>query len=78
MSMLCQRRQRPPMTRRDFLAQAGGGFGSVALAWLLNEQGLFGAPASAVQLPHRAPLARRVIQLFMLGGASQCDTFDYK
>ncbi len=78
MSILCQRRQRPPMTRRDFLAQAGGGFGSVALAWLLHEQGLFGAPASTVQVPHRAPRAKRVIQLFMLGGASQCDTFDYK
>src|SRR6266702_645418 len=32
----------------------------------------------AVRTPHFRPRARRVVQLFMSGAASQCDTFDYK
>ncbi len=49
---------------------------------LLGRQGLLGAPASAHPewnggLHHRAK-AKRVVQLFMSGAASQCDTFDYK
>jgi hypothetical protein len=56
-------------SRRDFLAGLGGGLGSVALAQLLGEQ---------PQLPHHPPRARRVIQLFMNGGASQMDLFDHK
>ena len=72
----------PPHTRRDFLAQLGGGFGSVALASLLHQQNLRADAApfstSARPAPHHRPRAKQVIQLFMLGGASQCDTFDYK
>ena len=69
-----------PLTRRDFVTQLGGGFGSVALACLLQEQGLIGAgkPTTPSREPHHRPRAKQVIQLFMLGGASQCDTFDYK
>ena len=69
-----------PLSRRDFVAQLGGGFGSVALACLLHEQGLLGAGKTVAPLgmPHHRPRAKQVIQLFMLGGASQCDTFDYK
>src|SRR4051794_14339653 len=73
MTALCSRRQPIPQTRRDFLQQLGGGLGSVALASLLNEQGLL-----ADQPAHHPTRAKAVIQLFMLGGASQCDTFDYK
>ena len=66
-------------SRRRFLSQLGGGFGSVALAWLLQERGLSAANAPApARQPHHRPRAKQVIQLFMLGGASQCDLFDYK
>src|SRR5262245_16453317 len=62
------------MNRRDFLGRAGGGFGGLALAAMLHE-----AEAQETKhAPHHAPRARRVIQLFMNGGASPMDTFDYK
>jgi hypothetical protein len=71
-------------TRREFLERAGGGFGGLALAALLGDDGLLAADSAAQRhvrpdggLHHR-PRARRVIQLFMNGGVSQCDTFDYK
>ncbi|MEI7683538.1 MAG: DUF1501 domain-containing protein [Planctomycetota bacterium] len=60
-------------SRRDFLARSGGGFGLMGLAHLLGEDKLL-----ASETPAPAPRAKAVIQLFMLGGASQCDTFDYK
>ncbi len=62
----------PP--RRQFLRDAGQGFGGLALATLLGGQGQ-GAMRS---LPHHAPRARRVIWLFMTGGPAQMDTWDYK
>src|SRR5215472_6831927 len=46
-------------------------FGGIALAGLLGADGLLAAP-------HFFPKAKRVVQLFMSGAASQCDTFDYK
>jgi hypothetical protein len=77
-----------PMTRREALWRLGGGLGGIALADLLGREGLLaagGTTAGAVRprpefnggLHHRAKV-RRVIQLFMNGGASQMDTFDYK
>ena len=74
------------MNRRDFLTRAGGGFGMLALASLLQEQGLLAADAVednapnpvAVKPPHFAARAQRVIFLFMAGGPSQVDTFDPK
>ncbi|MBI2425604.1 MAG: DUF1501 domain-containing protein [Candidatus Hydrogenedentes bacterium] len=60
------------MTRRNFLAEAGGGFAALALAQMMARD------ASAETLPPFRPRARRVIQLFMTGGASPMDTFDYK
>jgi hypothetical protein len=74
-----------PMDRRSFLWQAGGGLGGIALAHLLAQDNLLaGKPVSASRraalsggLHHRAR-ARRVVQLFMSGAASQVDTFDYK
>lgn len=70
------------MTRRDFLWQSGGGLGGIALTWLLGKDGLLhamSAPPGDLNggLHHRAR-ARRVVQLFMSGAASQVDTFDYK
>src|SRR5260370_42260334 len=73
---LCSRRRPVPHSRRDFLAQCGGGFGLLALSQLLGQDGLLAAEESSK--PHHPTKARAVIQLFMLGGASQCDTFDYK
>lgn len=69
--------------RRQFLWQFGGGLGGVALAQLLGEQGLLADSATSDRadlnggLHHRAR-AKRVVQLFMSGAASQCDMFDYK
>src|SRR5947208_8842035 len=60
------------LTRRDFLGSLSTGLTGVALAGLMQRQARAAAP------PPFAPKARRVIQLFMTGGASQCDLFDYK
>ena len=84
MSHHCNRFQRP-MTRRDMLVRCASGFGGVALAGLLSSQS-FGQTLS--QLAPDNPLAPRpghypakaksVIFLYMDGGPSQVDTFDYK
>lgn len=63
-----------PNTRREFLQTAGGGFGAVALAGLMGDH----AQASIARLPQRVAKARSVIFLFMEGGPSHLDTFDYK
>ncbi len=68
--------------RREFLWRFGGGLGGIAMASLLGQQGLLADPALGRPefnggLHHRAK-AKRVVQLFMSGAASQCDTFDYK
>ena len=77
-------------TRRDVLWHLGGGLGGVALAHLLGREGALahasGGSASGANVPrpelnggiHHKARARRVIQLFMNGGTSQMDTFDYK
>src|SRR5688572_15735641 len=64
--------------RRQALLTLGNGFGGLALAHLLATDAA-GQPRPEWNggLHHRAR-ARRVIQLFMNGGASQMDTFDYK
>src|SRR5262245_37432990 len=64
--------------RRSFLWHSGGGLGGVALAWLLAEEGLLAAGPPAKAGLHHPAKAKRVVQLFMSGAASQCDTFDYK
>ena len=72
---LCSRISPLPSTRREFLAQSGC-LGALAAAWLGQAE-----PTQAGELTrvvHHPPKAKHVIQLFMLGGASQCDTFDYK
>src|SRR5688572_11962985 len=63
------------LTRRDFLSGFAAGFGGVALAGLLARDGLLRA---ATPGPHFAPRARRAIQIFLQGGLSQVDSFDYK
>lgn len=71
--------RREPLTgawsRRDWLRRCGLGFGSLALADMLARE----SPAAGhVQGPHFPPRARRVVFLFMKGGPSHLDTFDYK
>lgn len=64
------------LRRRHFLWNTAGGIGGLALAWMLNRESR-AEPASAL-LPHFAPRARRVVQIFCAGGVSHIDTFDYK
>ncbi len=65
------------MSRRHALQRMGLGFGGLALAGMLGR--VHGAESPlAVRAPHFAPRARRVIFLFMHGGPSHVDTFDYK
>jgi hypothetical protein len=64
--------ERASSSRRRFLLDAGFGFGWLAASSLLaNEQ------SSALD-PHFAPKAKRILQIFCVGGMSHLDTFDYK
>ncbi|MCE2797615.1 MAG: DUF1501 domain-containing protein, partial [Planctomyces sp.] len=76
-------------TRRETLWQSGCGFPGLALTSLLTSDGFqhtavadeaavtFRNPLAA-QAPHVTPRAKHVIFLYMYGGPSQIDTFDYK
>jgi len=74
-------------TRREFLWQTGAGFGSAALTAMLGRDGFFASRASAEgtfinpmapRRPHFDGKAKACIFLFMYGGPSHMDTFDYK
>src|SRR5262245_56174104 len=78
-------------SRRDFLRRAGPGLGMLALTPFLDEQGLLAAAANtstqsaitnlnplAPHPSHFPAQAKSVIWLFMNGGQSQVDTWDYK
>jgi hypothetical protein len=77
-------------TRREFLWEAGAGFTGLALSSLLGADGFFARQAVAAdgltpwknplapKPPHFAPKAKNVIFLYMYGGPSHMDTFDYK
>lgn len=78
-----------PIDRRDALRQLGAGFGTLGLASMLASSNAGSGIACADEVshsesplapraPHFAPKAKHVIQLFMPGGPSQVDTFDYK
>jgi hypothetical protein len=67
----------PVLTRREMLRTCGAGFGSLALASLLDDEARAADPL-AVRQPHFPARAKRIIFLFMHGGPSQVDTFDYK
>src|SRR3954447_18175425 len=68
------------INRRQWLLQAGAGFGGIALVDLLARDNALGAllKASPQGGLHHAPKAKRVLQLFMNGGVSHIDTFDFK
>ncbi len=77
-------------TRREFLWEAGAGFTGLALSALLGDDGFLASQAVAAdgvtpwqnplspKPPHFAPQAKSVIFLYMYGGPSHIDTFDYK
>ena len=67
-------------SRRAMLRQSAVGFGSLALASLLSNQGHATESANplAPARPHFPARAKRIIFLFMSGGPSQVDTFDPK
>lgn len=80
-------------TRREFLWQTGAGFGAAALTGMLSGEDLMSRAAAATSRSVTAPLndnplaalpsqfaskAKSVIFLFMYGGPSHIDTFDYK
>jgi len=68
------------VARRWFLQQCGIGLGTMALGQLLAREG-YGAEAPnplAPKKPHYAPKAKSVIFLFMAGGPSHLELFDYK
>ena len=79
--------------RRALLSRIGTGMGTLGLAGILQADGLLANDTSkplvgdvkpsngnalAIQPPHFAPKAKRIIHLFMNGGPSQVDTFDPK
>src|SRR5687768_2416185 len=77
-------------TRRSFLGAAARGIGSIALAAMVNPSLVLGADSPGREpagLPgskgvinpfHFAPKAKRIIHLYMAGGPSHLETFDYK
>ncbi|MCF0041100.1 DUF1501 domain-containing protein [Dyadobacter fanqingshengii] len=79
------------LERRNFLVKTSLGLGALAIGSLFGAQKLLGSGAAATSegaasleekvlkaLPHIAPKAKRVVYLFMAGGPSQFETFDYK
>jgi hypothetical protein len=65
------------ITRRHFFSRCGVGVGRIALASLLSDGRIFGADAAPGR-PHFAPKVKNVIHLFMGGGPSQFELFDYR
>src|SRR6202162_2532004 len=63
-------------SRRRFLQEAGLGFGSLALASLLHQEA--GGNPLDTRPPHFPGKVKSIIWLFMTGGPSQVDTWDYK
>src|SRR5262245_27289540 len=73
-------------SRRDFLLRGGGGFGALALTYLLQGNRVFADPPVAdsggsplaPKKPHFPAKAKSCIFMFMEGGPSHIDTFDPK
>ncbi|MGI8602908.1 MAG: DUF1501 domain-containing protein [Verrucomicrobiales bacterium] len=66
-----------PFTRRQFLLRTGHGLGAAALSTLWDGRALGSAARTPLGV-HFAPRAKRVIYLFLAGGPSHIDMFDYK
>lgn len=73
----------PQSSRREFLNRFGMGLGGIALAEMLSKDRVFAANSSGADhgvlgATHFPPKAKRIIYLFMSGGPSQLDLYDYK
>src|ERR1043165_8622094 len=72
------------LTRRHFFGRCALGLGSIALATLMAEREALGSTPAPLanplspRPPHFVPRARHIIYLFMAGGPSQLELFDYK
>ena len=74
------------LSRRQFISHSAAGLGPAGLAYLFGQNDL-GAASSGIGgaeqfgglpgLPHMAPKAKNVIHLFMSGGPTQVDLFDW-
>ncbi len=79
---------RQVLQRRDLLAQTVSGLSGIALASLLDREGLLAAGSSGVRFdpgkphaarqPHHAAKAKNVVVIFCAGACSQLETYDYK
>ena len=74
-------------SRRDMIREAAGGYGAVALSWMLQQQGAFAASTEPAKpklytllpkQPHFPAKAKRVIFIYISGGPSTIDMFDPK
>src|SRR3989475_8016509 len=70
-------------TRREFFTRTGSGLAGIALAQMLQEDGLLAATGAVIdpmapKKPHHPPTAKSIIWLFMEGGPSHVDLFDPK
>jgi len=66
------------LTRRWFFRDCGVGLGSLALSSLLANDSRASSDPLAPKKPHHPPKAKSIIFLFMAGGPSQLELFDYK
>ncbi len=66
----------PSNSRRRFLWEAGGGLAGIALSQMLAQAAATNTPRKPG--PHFAPKAKNIIMIFLPGGISAIDTFDYK
>lgn len=67
-----------PLSRRQALSRVACGFGFLALAGMAAQAAARSANPVAARAGHHRPRAKRVIFLFMGGGVSHLDSFDYK
>src|SRR5882724_4982246 len=73
-----------PFSRREMLRRATLGFGSLALADLLSRRSMIARAALSLasplapKPPHFPARAKRIIYIFLAGGLSQVDSYDYK
>jgi hypothetical protein len=65
-------------SRRSFLQTSGCGFGWLAASAMAQRQALASGGVMSGKQPHHTPRAKRIIFLFMQGGVSHVDSFDYK
>ena len=75
---LCHHQAEPRLNRRQMLQTCSAGFGALAFHALLAEESRAATSELAPKISRIAPRAKRVIFLFMHGGPSQVDLFDYK